>query len=146
MTQFVKPPPYLFSNTAVALLFFAPMIGTVLAEIWGHWFNDYICNMYIRNHDGKWKPEHRLWSVYIPWCVGLAGLILFGQALQHELSWVVVALGWGMNCFSTLGSTTAVSAYLLDAFPQHAALASAWINCFRTIGEFFVASNRQQLI
>ena len=37
ITQFVKPPPYLFSDTAVSLLFLAPMIGTVCAEFWGHW-------------------------------------------------------------------------------------------------------------
>ena len=37
ITQFVKPPPYLFSSTAVSLLFFAPMIGTACAEFWGHW-------------------------------------------------------------------------------------------------------------
>jgi len=39
----------------------------------------------------------------------MAGLILFGETLQHKLSWVGIAFGWGMNCFSTLGTTVAVS-------------------------------------
>jgi hypothetical protein len=43
-----------------------------------------------------------------------------------------------MNGFSTLGTTVAISAYILDVFPQHAALASAWINAMRTIGGFCV--------
>jgi MFS family permease len=133
-TQFVKPPPYLFSDTAVALLYFAPMIGTVLAELWGHWFNDFLCKTYIRTHGGRYKPENRLWGVYPAWIIGIAGLVLFGQALQHKLPWIAVAIGWAMNCFSTLGTTTAVSAYLLDVLPRHAALASAWINAFRTVG------------
>ena len=136
-TQFVKPPPYLFSDTAVALLYFAPMIGTVLAEVWGHWFNDFLCTSYIRTHGGRYKPENRLWGVYPAWIIGIAGLVLFGQALQHHLPWYAIAIGWAMNCFSTLGTTTAVSAYLLDVLPQHAALASAWINAFRTVGTFF---------
>jgi hypothetical protein len=135
-TQFVKPPPYLFSDTAVALLYLAPMIGTVLAEGWGHWFNDFLCKSYIRTHGGRYKPENRLWGVYPAWIIGIAGLVLFGQALQHHLPWYAIAIGWAMNCFSTLGTTTAVSAYLLDVLPQHAALASAWINAFRTVGTF----------
>ena|ERR1700761_5454791 len=135
ITQFIKPPPYLFSNTASALIFLAPMIGTVCAEFWGHWFNDFLCNRYIKSHGGKYKPENRLWGVYPAWIIGIAGLVTFGETLQHHRHWTGIAFGWGMNCFSTLGTTVAISAYVLDVFPQHAALASAWINAFRTIGK-----------
>jgi hypothetical protein len=137
ITQFIKPPPYLFSDTAASLIFLAPMIGTVCAEFWGHWFNDFLANRYIKTHGGKYKPENRLWGVYPAWIIGIAGLVLFGETLQHQLSWVGIAFGWGMNCFSTLGTTVAISAYILDVFPQHAALASAWINAFRTVGKFY---------
>ena len=146
ITQLVKPPPYLFSDTAVALLYFAPMIGTVLAEVWGHWFNDFICNQYIRTHGGRFKPETRLWGVYPAWIVGIGGLVLFGQALEHDLKWIAVAFGWGMNCFSTLGTTAAVSAYLLDVLPHHAALAAAWINAFRTVGRFRASRSFKNMI
>jgi len=136
ISLFVRPPPYLFSDTAAALLYLAPMIGTVVAEFWGHWFNDFLQNRYIRTHNGQFKPEVRLWGVYPAWIMGIAGLVLFGESLQHTLSWVGIAFGWGMNCFSTLGTTAAISAYVLDCFPQHAALASSWINFWRVIGEF----------
>lgn len=135
ISQFVKPPPYLFSDTATALIFLAPMAGTILAEFWGHWFNDFVANRYIKSHNGKFKPEIRLVGVFIPWIIGIGGLVLFGQTLQHSLPWVALAFGWGMNCFSTLGSATAVSAYFLDVMPQHAALSSAWLNAFRTVGK-----------
>ncbi|KAF2665827.1 MFS general substrate transporter [Microthyrium microscopicum] len=138
ISQFVKPPPYLFSNTATALIFLAPMIGTILAELWGHWFNDFIATRYIKSHNGVFKPEARLFGVYIPWIFGVCGLVLFGQGLQHHLHWVSIAFGWGLNCFSTLGSATAVSAYFLDVMPQHAALTAAWLNAFRTVGGFTV--------
>lgn len=138
ITQFIKPPPYLFSDTATALMYFAPMIGTLAAEFWGHWFNDFLCNRYIKTHGGHYAPENRLWGVYPAWIIGIAGLITFGETLQHHKSWVGIAFGWGMNCFSTLGTTVAISAYILDVFPQHAALASAWINAFRTVGGFCV--------
>jgi hypothetical protein len=141
ITLFLSPPPqgmgpYAFSPTAVSLLFFAPMIGTVLAELWGHWFNDFLCNRYIRTHGGTYKPENRLWGVYPAWLMGILGLIIIGESLQHAYPWVGLAFGWGLNCFSTLGTTVAISAYLLDVFPKQAALASAWINAFRTVGKF----------
>ncbi|KAF1808393.1 MFS general substrate transporter [Eremomyces bilateralis CBS 781.70] len=138
ITQFVAPPPYRFSHASVGLLFFAPMIGTLCAELWGHWFNDFLCQRYIRTHGGKYVPENRLWAVYPAWLIGIIGLIVFGQTLQHNLHWIGVAIGWGLNCFSTLGTTTAISAYILDVFPQHSALASAWICAFRTVGGFTV--------
>ncbi|KAF2429212.1 MFS general substrate transporter [Tothia fuscella] len=138
ISQFVLPPPYHFTHTQLSLLFFAPMIGTLCAEFWGHWFNDFLCNRYIKTHGGKYSPENRLMGVYPAWIIGIAGLIVFGETLQHQLSWVGIAFGWGMNCFSTLGTTVAISAYILDVFPQHAALASAWINAFRTVGGFCV--------
>lgn len=137
-TQLVKPPPYLFSDTAVALLYFAPMIGTVIAEFFGHWFNDFLANTYIRTHNGRFVPEHRLWGVYPSWIIGIAGLVLVGQALQKDLPWIAFAIGWAMQCFATLGTSVAISAYVLDVFPQHAALASAWICAFRTLGGFCV--------
>ena len=94
ITQFVLPPPYLFTNTGLALLYLAPMIGTVAAEFWGHWFNDFIANRYIRTHGGLHKPESRLSGVYVPVVVGIGGLVLFGQTLQHSLPWVGLAFGW----------------------------------------------------
>ncbi|KAF2093009.1 MFS general substrate transporter [Rhizodiscina lignyota] len=143
ITIFLSPPPqgigpYAFSPTAVSLLFFAPMIGTVFAEFWGHWFNDFLCGRYIRTHGGKYKPEHRLWGVYPAWILGILGLVILGESLQHKYHWIGLAFGWGLNCFSTLGTMVAISAYLLDVFPQQAALASAWINAFRTVGGFCV--------
>jgi hypothetical protein len=39
-----------------------------------------------------------------------------------------------MNSFAMLASTTAISAYVLDCFPGHAALASSWVNFWRVVG------------
>ncbi|GME31763.1 MFS transporter [Neofusicoccum parvum] len=114
ISQFVLPPViaggYGFSYVALAMIHFAPMIGTIAAELWGHWFNDFIAKRYMARHAGTHSPENRLHGVYLP----------------------------GMTCFATLGAMTAVSAYVLDTFPHHAALASAWINFWRVIGGFTV--------
>ncbi|KAI9694490.1 MAG: hypothetical protein M1822_000106 [Bathelium mastoideum] len=131
----VKPPPYLFSDTADALLYLAPMIGVIVAELFGHFFNDFLQKTYIRTHEGRFKPESRLWGVYLPWFLGVFALVVFGETYQFHKSWVGLAIGWGMQGFAVQAATTAISAYVLDCFPQHAALASSWINFWRTTGK-----------
>ncbi|KAF2397897.1 MFS general substrate transporter [Trichodelitschia bisporula] len=133
VTQFVKPPPYLFTDTAVCLLFLAPFIGIVLGEIWGHFFNDWLCNTYLAKHKGIHSPENRLWAVWPLAIIGPCGLILYGQTLEHSLSWVGIAFGWGMGTFVMLASTTIVSAYVLDIYPGHAALTSSWLNFWKVL-------------
>jgi len=49
--------------------------------------------------------------------------------------WIGVAFGWGLNTFAMLAATTVISAYVLDCFPQHAALASSWLNFWRVTGK-----------
>jgi hypothetical protein len=134
ITQFVKPPPYLFTDSQAALMYLAPMTGVLIAEVWGHWFNDFLCESYLRKHNGVYKPENRLWGVYPAAIAGVLSLVLYGQILQHHLSWVGIAFGWGINSFGMLAATTAISAYALDCFPGHAALASSWVNFWRVVG------------
>ncbi len=138
VTQFVKPPPYLFSDTAAALLYFGPMVGVLCAEVWGHFFNDWLCNNYIKKHAGVYKPENRLFGCWPAVVMSVASLVLYGQTLQHSLSWAGIAVGWGMNSFAMLTATTAISAYVLDCFPGHAALAASWVNFWRVVGKNLV--------
>ncbi|KAL2200153.1 major facilitator superfamily domain-containing protein [Corynascus similis CBS 632.67] len=139
ISQFVLPPPeaggYGFSMVALAMLYFAPIVGTLLAEAWGHWFNDVLARRYI----ARYGIECRLTATYPAVVVGAVGLVLFGQTLERHLSWVGLALGWAMLCFNTLANMTAVSAYLLDCLPRHAALTGAWLNFGRVVGGFSVA-------
>lgn len=134
ITEFVVPPPYLFSNMDVGLLYLAPAIGTVAAEIWGHFFNDWICRRSVRRAGGVWRPENRFWGALPATIMSAMGLVLYGQTLQHQISWLGLAFGWALNAFGLLAATTVVSAYILDTFPDHAALASSWLNFWRTTG------------
>ena len=138
ISQFVMPPPiaggYGFSYVALAMIYWAPMIGTIIAELWGHWFNDFLARRYME----RYSFESRLTATYPAAIIGVFGLVLFGQTLDKHLSWLGLAFGWGMLCFCTLANMTVISAYVLDCFPDHAALASAWINFWRVIGGFTV--------
>lgn len=138
ITPIIYAPPYLFHPTAVALLYLAPAIGCVFGELWGHFFNDWLCTRYIRTHAGVYKPENRLMACWITAFVEIGGLVLYGQVLQHELSWVGLAFGWALVTWANLATSVAVSAYALDSFPNHAALAGSVINFWRTTGGFCV--------
>jgi MFS family permease len=134
VTQFTRPPPYLLNDTQASLFYFAPIVGAIVGEFWGHWFNDFSANLYIRTHAGKYLPENRLWGVYLPAILAAVSLILYGQTLQNSLPLVALGASWSIMAFAQVAATTAISAYALDCFPHHAALASSWINFFRTTG------------
>lgn len=134
----VIPPPYSFSAAAEATSWLAPLIGAIIAEVWGHWFNDWLCNRYIRKHDGLYHLENRLWGTYVPTLVGITGLVLYGQALQHTLHWMALMVAWACVAFAMVTAVTVVSAYCLDSFPNHASLVASIINFWRTTGGFCV--------
>jgi len=138
ITQFLAPPPYSFSERAIALSYFAPMIGSVVGEFWSNWLQDYLSNSYIRRHAGSFNLEHRLWGCYPAALVCFVGLVLFGQAVQHQLHWIVLLIAWGFVSFSMMSAVGVVSTYAIDTFPHHAALVGAIINFWRTAGGFCV--------
>ncbi|KAF4302307.1 mfs transporter [Botryosphaeria dothidea] len=128
LSQILYPAPYFFTPAQVGLFYLAPCIGSVIGEVYGRWFNDWLCARYIREHGGKYRPENRLWSCYLGLVLGVAGLAVYGQALQHHMSWVVLAVGYGIYAVAQTIVPVAITAYLLDIFPNHSVIASAIIN------------------
>ncbi len=119
--------------TQASLFYLAPIVGAIVGEGWGHFFNDFLQNRSIRTHKGQFNPETRLWAVYPACAIGVGAMVLYGQTLQKGLPVIGLAAAWAMMSLSQVASTTAISAYALDSFPHHAALASAWINQFMIV-------------
>lgn len=71
------------------------------------------------------------------------GLVIVGQAVQHKLSWVAVAFGWGMYVVAIMVFSPALMAYALDSYPNAPGEISAWFNFARVIGGFSVAYYQQ---
>jgi MFS family permease len=131
VSQLVLPPPYSFSPSALAASWIAPMIGAVIGGLWGDWFNSWLQARYIRTHAGVYVVENRLWGTYAPTIIGFTGLVLYGQTLQHSMHWIGLLIAWSFIAFAMVAATTAVSAYCLDSFPNHAALVAAIVNMWR---------------
>jgi len=119
------------------LFYLAPIVGAIVGELWGHWFNDFLQNLYIKRHNGQYNPENRLWAVWPACALGIGAMVLYGQTLQKGLPVIGLSSAWALMTFAQVASTTAISAYALDIFPHHAALSSSWINFWRTTGVFF---------
>lgn len=129
---------YGFSQNVVGYIFFAPVVGVALGEVFGHFFNDFIATRYIRKHNGIFIPEARLSPIYLSAIFMVPGLVLIGQALFHHLHWAAIVLGWGMFVFGYMVATVAVTAYALDSYPTASGEVSALINLARLLGGFSV--------
>ena len=129
---------YGFSQNAVGYLFFAPILGVILGEVFGHFVNDWIAAQYIRKHQGVFMPETRLKPVYLAGAFMVPGLVLIGQALHHHLHWIAIVFGWAMFVFGCMVASVAITAYAVDSYPNAAGEVSALINLFRLLGGFSV--------
>lgn len=122
----------------IGYLHFSPIVGTVVAEIFGHWFNDAMARRYIHRHRGVFEPEVRLWPVFIAAFFTIPGIIIVGQAVFHKWQWIGAAAGWAVFSVGIMLTSVAVTAYSLDSFPSAPAEVAAWLNLSRTMGGFAV--------
>ncbi|KAF4999954.1 hypothetical protein FDECE_11356 [Fusarium decemcellulare] len=129
---------YGYSYNGLGYLYFSPIVGVLLGEVFGHYFNDYLARRYVRKHKGVFEPEARLFTIYIAAFFMIGGLILLGQALHHHLSPAAIIIGWGMYSFGIMITSVAVTAYVLDSYPSAPVEVSGWANIARAMSGFSV--------
>ena len=129
---------YGYNNYQVGFLHFSPIVGIIIAEVFGHWFNDFMARRYIHKHHGVFEPEVRLWPVYISAIFAIPGIIIVGFAVSHKWHWIGAAAGWATFLAGIMLTSVAVTAYSLDSFPSAPTEVAAWLNMARTMGGFAV--------
>jgi hypothetical protein len=122
---------YGFGPKAVGFLYFTPLVAVSLGEAFGHFFNDWIANRYVRKHDGIFKPEARLVTNYIAAAFMIPGLIIVGQTLEKHLSYAGIIMGWGMYVFGVMLATVSITAYALDSYGNASSEVSGLLNFSR---------------
>lgn len=127
----IKAGGYGFGPKAVGFLYFTPLIAVALGETFGHFFNDFIANRYVRKHEGIFKPEARLITNYIAAAFMIPGLIIVGQTLEKHLSYAGIIMGWGMYVFGVMLATVAITAYALDSYGTASSEVSGLLNFAR---------------
>jgi len=131
ISEILTPAPYSFSQRDIALSFLGPLAGSIIGEIWGHWFLNWLQSQYVRRHNGRYVLENRLWGAWPPSIITFACLILYGQALQRSLPWIAPIFAWSGLTFALIAGLSATSAYALDCFPMHACLVGGILNMWR---------------
>jgi len=51
---------YGYNNVQIEYLHTSPIISTIIAEVFSHWFNDFTARRYVHKHHGVFEPEIRL--------------------------------------------------------------------------------------
>lgn len=129
---------YGFGQNAVGFLFFAPIVGILTGELFGHFFNNFILRWSTRRNGGLFVPEYHLPTIYVGLLFTIPGLVIIGQTLQQHWHWVAIVFGWGMFAFGVMLASVAITAYGLDSYPSASGEISAVINFGRLLGGFTV--------
>ena len=120
----------------LGFFYFAPIIGSLVGAILGHWLHDSIGTYYTRQHSGHIEPEARLIIIWLASPVMAVSVLVLGFALQRAYHWIVVAIFFAMQIAGIMIATVALNAYLLDAYPEGSGEVDAWIVMGRTMGGF----------
>lgn len=112
--------PWNYSETGVALMNVATLVGAVIGCYVSGVLSDKHVLWLARKHDGLYEPEYRLWLLFVTMIISPIGLIMFGVGAGKDgewPAWVVygglgfIGFGWG-----SIGDTA--MSYLMDAYPE----------------------------
>lgn len=96
--------------------------------------SDAIVKKLSKKAGGRMKPEHRLPPMIPGGAMIPVGLLLYGWTVQYHVFWFVPIIGTFFIGFGMISVFTPVAAYLVDAFPEFAASATAANTVFRSVG------------
>jgi MFS family permease len=112
------PPPYLFSNSAIGLVWFSPLIGSLIGAYFSGPLNDRL-TVYLSNRNRGWRePEYRLWAFIPAAFIMPGGLIIYGATAAHGLPWIVPVVGMGLVGFGLSVGGTVTMSYILDSYKE----------------------------
>lgn len=90
----------------------------------------------MKRNNGRIDPEVRLYLTYLSSLLMAVALIVLGFALENVWHYMVVAVFYGLQVVGIMIATTAVNAFLLDAYPEGSGEVGAWIVFGRVFGGF----------
>lgn len=117
---FFYDPPWNYSETGVALMNVATLIGAILGCFMSGVLSDLHVLWLARKNNGLYEPEYRLWLLFITMLVSPVGLIMFGVGAAKGGVWPAWVVYGGLACigfgWGSIGDTS--MSYLMDAYPE----------------------------
>lgn len=115
---FFYDAPWNYSDTGVAVMNVATLVGAVIGCFMSGVLSDKHVLWLAKRNNGTFEPEYRLWLLFITMIISPLGLVMFGVgAAKSWPAWVVygglgcIGFGWG-----SIGDTA--MSYLMDAYPE----------------------------
>jgi MFS family permease len=114
---FFYDEPWNYTDTGVAIMNVATLIGAVIGCIVSGILSDYHVLWLAKRNNGIMEPEYRLWLLFITLFISPLGLIMFGVGAANNWPWQVIYVGLGFIGFGwgSIGDTA--MSYLMDAYP-----------------------------
>ncbi|KAI0490454.1 major facilitator superfamily domain-containing protein [Xylaria cf. heliscus] len=89
-----------------------------------------------RSSDGEHIPEFRMPMTVPGAIIGPIGLFIYGWTAQYKVHWIAVDIGIFINMFGSQLGGMALSAYVIDAYPEHTSSALAASQFLRSLTAF----------
>ncbi|KAI9711328.1 MAG: hypothetical protein M1820_002315 [Bogoriella megaspora] len=127
---------YHFTPYNLGFFYFAPVIGSIVGAVAGHWLHDQVGKYYMKRHNGHIEPEARLIIVWLATPIMAVSVLVLGYTLERRWHWSLLAIFMAGQVVGIMIATTALNAYLLDSYPEGSGEVGAWIVVGRTQGGF----------
>ncbi|KAM3070204.1 hypothetical protein ACMFMF_008557 [Clarireedia jacksonii] len=121
-------PPMLWQAWQIGLINFGPLVGLLIGLPLGGMLADMLSKAALRRSDGEHNPRSRLPAVILGASISPAGCLLIGFALQKNMHWICVSIGWGMLAFGLTASANVLLTYSVDCFRMQAGHVGVLVN------------------
>ncbi|EXJ93267.1 hypothetical protein A1O1_01659 [Capronia coronata CBS 617.96] len=117
ITDSIVPyPPYNFSPASVGLLTFSVNVGSIIGAFVGGPICDKSIVWLSGRNKGVFEPEMRLYMALMATIPAVAGILMVGVGLAHELHWAFIAVGFGLFGFAWIVMGDVSIAYVTDCY------------------------------
>ncbi|KAI0434785.1 major facilitator superfamily domain-containing protein [Xylaria sp. FL1042] len=106
------------------------------SQIGGRLMDALYRRMRSRSSDGEHTPEFRIPLTLPGAIIAPIGLFIYGWTAQARVHWIAVDIGIFINMFGGQLTSIALSAYVIDAYPEHTSSAIAATQFLRSLTAF----------
>jgi len=118
IAQLFAPPPYLFNNGALGLIFLAPTVGSLVGTYLCGPLADKVAMAFTRRNNGIREPEMRLPIALLAAFFTFGGVAIAGPCYHHSTHWIGPIFGFGvLSIGSQMGANLAMT-YALDSHKE----------------------------
>lgn len=108
--------PFNYSESQVAIMNVASIIGSVIGCLYAGSLTDYFVLWMARKHKGIVQSEYRLYFSFLSGTIGAVGLLMFGIGIERNLDWRVYYVGLGFISYMFSSSNNLGMLYVMDAY------------------------------